>query len=61
MKVNFTPNNYQPEGTVSFLSWANQGLLDAIRQAFRESPRERIGEIVIETEGIKAVFESRRQ
>ena len=59
MKVKVEPNNYQPSGTVSFLSWTNQDLKDAIRQAFHESPRERIAEIVIEQEGIKAVFEPR--
>lgn len=59
MKVTYSPNNYQPDGTVSFLSWSNSELLDAIRKAFHESPRESIVEIVIEREGIKAVFETR--
>ena len=59
MKVTFAPNNYQPNGTISFASWANSDLLAAIRLAFHESPRERITEIVVEQEGIKAIFEHR--
>ena len=59
MKVSFDPNNYQPDGTVSFLSWSNSDLHAALRTVFRESPRERIAEIVIERTGIKAVFEKR--
>lgn len=56
MKVNYAPNNYQPDGTVSFLSWSNNDLIEAIRRAFCESPREQIIELVIEREGLKAVF-----
>lgn len=59
MKVTFTPSNYQPTGVVAFASWSNDDLRAAIRQAFHESPRERIVEIVVEREGIKAVFEQR--
>jgi len=59
MKVTYDPNNYQPCGVISFASWTNSDLLAAIRQAFHESPREQIIEIVIEREGIKAIFEPR--
>lgn len=59
MKVNYQPNNYQPTGTISFASWENKDLQNAIRQAFHESPRERIVEIVVEREGIKAIFETK--
>lgn len=58
MKINFAPNNYSPTGVVSFASWDNAELKEAIRKAFNESPRERITEIVIERDGIKAVFET---
>ena len=58
MKVSFSPNNHELSGTVSFASWSNQDLQDAIRKACHESPRERIVEIVIERDGIKAKFES---
>ena len=59
MKVTFSPANYQPTGIVSFASWSDHTLLDAIRESFRESPRERIVELIIECDGIKAVFEKR--
>lgn len=59
MKVTFAPSNYQPSGVVAFASWNNQDLIEAIRRAFRESPRENIVEIIVEREGIKAVFEAR--
>lgn len=59
MKITFAPNNYSPAGTVSFASWENSDLQAAIRQAFHESERENITEIVIERDGIKAVFETR--
>lgn len=58
MKVNFCPSNYQLSGVVSFASWNNPALIDAIRKAFNESPRERIEEIVIDRDGIKARFET---
>jgi hypothetical protein len=58
MKVTFAPNNSDgPTGTVSFASWDNRDLQDAIRKAFNESPRETIVEIIVERSGIKAVFE----
>ena len=57
MKITFAPNNYQPSGVVSFSAWTNTELQAAFRQAFNESPRERIVEIIVEREGIKAVFE----
>lgn len=59
MKINFCPNNYSPCGVVSFASWENRDVQDAIRRAFNESPREEIVELVIERAGIKAVFETR--
>lgn len=59
MKVTFDPNNYQPTGTIAFASWENKDLQKAIRQMFHESPREEIVEIVVEREGIKAIFEYR--
>jgi len=59
MKVNFAPNNYHPTGVISFASWDNSDLRDAIRQAFHVSPQEQIVEIVVEREGIKAIFEKR--
>lgn len=59
MKINYAPNNYSPTGVVAFASWENQDLQAAIRLAFRESPREDIVELVIERDGIKAVFETR--
>ena len=59
MNVVFAPNNYQPTGTISFASWENEDLQNAVRQVFHESPRERIIEIVVEREGIKAIFEQR--
>lgn len=59
MKIQFAPSNYAPTGVVSFASWENADLQAAIRQAFNESPREQIVEIVIERDGIKAVFETR--
>ena len=57
MKIEFCPNNYTPTGVCSFASWDNKDLQEAIRKAFHESPRERITEIVIERDGIKAIFE----
>ena len=60
MKISFNPNtDYAPAGTVSFVSWQDRNLQDAIRKAFRESPREEIVELVVESNGIKAVFEPR--
>ena len=59
MKVSVLPNNYQPTGVCSFASWSNPDLLEAIRRVFGTSPREELVEIVIEREGIKAVFEYR--
>ncbi len=59
MKVSFDPGDYQPDGTIAFLSWSNSELHAALRTVFRESPRERIVEIVVERSGIKAVFEKR--
>ena len=56
MKVNFSPSNYQPTGLVSFASWSNPDLHRAMRQLFNESPRE---QIIVERDGIKAVFETR--
>jgi len=57
MKITFCPNDYSPTGICSFVSWENIGLQKAIRTAFHESPRERISEIVIERNGITAIFE----
>ena len=57
MKVQFSPNNYELVGTVSFLSWSNPDFQNAIRKAFKEGPREQITELVIERDGIKARFE----
>ena len=57
MKVTFCPTNYQPSGSISFITWSNPELHEAIRRAFHESPRERLVEIIIERDGIKAVFE----
>lgn len=59
MKVAFAPNNYKPTGIISFASWENRDLQNAIRQAFHESPREDLVEIVIERDGIKAIFETK--
>ena len=59
MKIKFLPSNYSPTGIVSFASWDNHDLQEAIRRAFNESPREQIVEIIIERDGIKAVFEPR--
>lgn len=59
MKVNFCPKTYQPTGTISFLSWTDPKLRKAIRQAFYESSREDIVEIVVEREGIKAIFKTK--
>ena len=59
MKATFNPNDYQPSGVISCAAWTNPGLQAAIRQVFDESSRERIVEIVVDEEGIKAVFEQR--
>lgn len=59
MKINWCPGDYSPSGVVSFASWDHIDLQAAIRRAFNESPRERIVEIIIEREGIKAVFETK--
>lgn len=58
MKITFDPNNSSMTGTVSFASWHNEDLQAAIRRAFNESPRERIVEIEIDQNGIKAKFET---
>ena len=60
MKVTFNPNNYQPTGLVSFASWSNGELHEAMRRLFHESSRERLVEIIVEQEGIKALFEPRQ-
>ena len=57
MKITFAPNNYAPDGIVSFANWENRFLQQKIREAFRESPREQITELVIDRDGIRAVFE----
>jgi len=59
MKVHFDENNSRPSGTASFASWENPDLLGAIRQAFRESPKESITDLWIDQRGITAVFETR--
>ena len=59
MKITFDPSNYSPTGVVSFASWENKDLQAAIRKAFNESERENIVEIVIDRQGIKALFETR--
>jgi len=59
MKIHFDPNNGAPTGVVSFASWENRDLQEALRKAFNESPREQITEIWINRDGIKAVFESK--
>ena len=59
MKVNFNPQDYDLTGCVSFCSWSNPEIQDAIRKAFNESEREEIVEIVIDRQGIKAKFETR--
>jgi hypothetical protein len=59
MKITYAPNNYSATGVVAFASWENKELQAAIRLAFRESPQEDIVEIIIERDGIKAVFETR--
>jgi len=56
MRIKFQPPNYSPSGLVSFASWENHDLQEAIRRAFNESPREEIVELVIDRDGIKAVF-----
>lgn len=57
MKVTFNPNASQMIGTVSFATWSNRDLQEAIRRAFNERPNERIVEIEIQKDGIKARFE----
>lgn len=59
MKIEFDPNNYTPTGVISFVTWENRELQDALRRAFHESPREELATIVIERAGIKAIFEPR--
>lgn len=61
MKIvkNFNGNQEAPTGTVSFLSWENPAFREAMEQAFNVSPREIISQVVIERDGIKAVFESK--
>lgn len=59
MKISFCPNNNSPSGVMSFASWENPALQAAIRQAFGESEHENITEIIIERDGIKAIFETR--
>ena len=56
MKVSFAPSNYHPVGTIAFVSWENLDLQDAMRRLFRESPREKIVELVVDQAGIKAIF-----
>lgn len=60
MKVTFIPSPCSDSltGVVSFLSWGNPKLQVAIRAAFAEEPGERITEIAIRQDGIKAKFES---
>ncbi len=57
MEIKFSPNNGELIGTVSFLSWNDPVLHEAIRQAFGQSAREEIAEVWIERDGIKARFE----
>jgi len=56
MEVKFTPSNYEPEGIISFRSWSDSKLQQAMRELFNESERETLVELVIEREGIKAKF-----
>lgn len=44
-------------GTCSFAAWSNPALQEAIRRAFRESPRETITRIDVTRDGIRAYFE----
>lgn len=56
MKVTFDPENYVSSGTTSFAAWNSPYLAQVIRRLFDERPGERITEIVVTSEGIKAVF-----
>ena len=58
MKIIFCPNESKMSGVVSYASWENRDLQDAIRRAFNVSPREEIVEIEIDRAGIKAKFET---
>ena len=60
MQVKFIPDGLHLNGVVSFVRWTNAELQEAIQGVFHESTRERIVEIVIEREGIRAVFEKRQ-
>lgn len=60
MKVTFSPPNYQPSGVVSFVPWSSPAVHAALRGLFQESPREDLVEVIIETDGMKAVFETRQ-
>lgn len=57
MRYEFNPQESKLTGVVSFAHWSNADLQTAIRQAFHESPRERIVAIEITRDGIKALFE----
>lgn len=60
IKIHFDPNeNDVPTGVVSFASWEQLDLQDAIRKAFNESERENITDIYIDRRGIKALFDTR--
>lgn len=58
MTVKFDPSSDAVlTGIVSFCSWQNKDFQEAVRRMFHESPRERIVEIQIGRDGIKAKFE----
>jgi hypothetical protein len=61
MKINFCPNTPSVNvGVVSYISWENSEFQDHMRKLFSESPRERLIELVIERDGIKAFFEMKK-
>lgn len=55
MDIVFAPD-LKPFGVVSSLTWQNADLQAAITQVFRVSPREYIKALVIDRNGIAAVF-----
>ena len=60
MKVNFCPNSPGKTGPASWIGWDSKELAEAMRQAFKEGPRERLVEIDIDRNGIRAWFESKQ-
>jgi hypothetical protein len=60
IEVRFAPvEGSDKSGVVSFQSWNNQQLIDAIVRSFSTSPREQVYRIDIERDGIKAYFKPR--